>query len=354
MTVATESRIRSALAEFKDRHRVPGIGGGVLHRDGSFEMDVVGVRVGGGTDPVQAADPWHLGSCGKSITVVLYARLVEAGEAAWGATLPDLFPDLAPSLDPGWLDITIDEVFVHRAGLPGNLGRKEMLAALRDPRPLPEQRTEVAAMALAQPPRRRGHFGYSNLGYILIGAAIERITGLPYEAALVRRVLDPLGITSAGFGPPAEIWGHGGPMLVLGPLGAFDLGRVRPADPSSPESDNPPVMGPAGRLHLSLADWARFQRVFLTNGGDLLRPETIERLLTPATGPGASQAMGWAPVGREAAEGSFGQQGSNTFWVATAIVDRKRERTALVICNEGRAKLLAQTPHLALRLLAEN
>jgi CubicO group peptidase (beta-lactamase class C family) len=355
MTTVTQSRLRSALVEFQERYRLPAIGGGVLTSDGGFDMDVVGVRVRGGTDPVRPDDPWHLGSCGKAITAVLYARLVEAGAAEWGARLPELFSDLGAAMDRGWRDISIDEVFVHRAGLPANLGRKEMIAAWRDARPLPEQRTEVAATALATPPRQRGHFGYSNLGYVLIGAAIERLTGLPYETALARHVLDPLGITTAGFGPPERIWGHGGTMLMLGPLGAFDLGRTRPADPSHPESDNPAVMSPAGRLHLSLADWARFQRVFITDGGDLLRPETIERLLTPATGPGPWQAMGWAAVGSEFTEGSFAQQGSNTYWVATAVIDRIRERTALVVFNEGRAKLIGPRPaHLAVRLLTDS
>lgn len=144
-------------------------------------------------------------------------------------------------------------------------------------------------------------------------------------------------------------------MLMLGQLGAIDFGRTRPADPSLPESDNPAVMGPAGRLHLSLADWARVQRVFITGGGDVLRPGTIQRLMTPATGPGPWQAMGWATVGREFAEGSFAQQGSNTYWVATAVIDRKRERTALVVFNEGRAKLIGPQPaHLAVRLLTDS
>jgi hypothetical protein len=62
--------------------------------------------------------------------------------------------------------------------------------------------------------------------------------------------------------------------------------------------------------------------------------------------------MGWAPA-HGVGNASFGQQGSNMLWVATALIDARRERTAMVVCNEGRAKLLAQTPHLALRLLSE-
>ncbi len=352
MTRTSDDRLRSHLGEFRQKHAIPALGAGVLTRDGRLDLNVVGVRIRGGGDPVTLDDRWHLGSCGKSITAALYARLVERGDAQWGARLPDLFPDLADAIDPAWSDATIDDVFVHRAGLRANLGRSEMAAAYRDVRPLREQRTEATAAALARPPRWPGDFAYSNLGYIVIGAVIERITDLPFESALTTHVLEPLGITSGGFGPPSHPRGHGGRMLLLGRLGAVDLGRGAPADPERVESDNPAVMGPAGRLHLTLDDWAKFQRVFLTQGEGFLLPETVERLLTPAPGPGQRQAMGWAPAA-SLGDISFGQQGSNTFWVAAALIDRAQERTAMVVCNEGRARLLAKTARLAVRLLAE-
>ncbi len=349
MTSAPTTRLRAHLEEFRRRYDVPAIGAGVVTRDG-LDVDVVGERVRGGGDPVTLDDRWHIGSCGKSITAALYARLVERGDAEWGARLPELFPDL--DVDPGWSRMTIDEVFVSRAGFRANLTKTEMLAAWRDARPLPELRTETAATALARPPSRPGRFLYSNLGYIVIGAAIERITGLAFEIALAAHVLEPLGIASGGFGPPPDLWGHGGRMLALGPLGLVDLGRGRPADPAPVRSDNPAIMTPAGRLHLTLEDWARFQRVFLTEGDGFLHPETIERLLTPAAGRGQRHALGWAPI-RGLPDASFGQQGSNTHWVATAIIDGARERTAMVVCNEGRARLLRRTPALAAQLLSK-
>ena len=349
--VETVSPLRPHLLEFQAKHSTPAVGAAVVTRDGLLGVDVVGVRVAGGIDPARQDDRWHIGSCGKSITAMLYARLVERGDAHWGARLPELFPDLAGTIDRHWSTITIDDLFVSQAGLPANLDRAAMTAAFRDTRPQQEQRTQVVAAALSHAPRRPGRFVYSNLGYIVIGAAVERITDLPFESALMTHVLEPLGITSGGFGPPSGLWGHGGRMLALGPLGLLDLGRAGPADPTTVESDNPPVMSPAGRLHLTLEDWARFQRVFLTRGGDFIQPESVERLLTQAPGPGNRQALGWAPV-RGLDNVSWGQQGSNTFWVATALIDAARERAAMIVCNEGRARLLKQTPTLAALLLS--
>jgi CubicO group peptidase (beta-lactamase class C family) len=350
MTSAADGPFRSLLETFRRDHDTPALGGAVLTADGRLDVDVVGTRKRGGDDPARLEDAWHIGSCGKSFTAALYARLVEAGDAAWAAPLSDLFPDLASRIDPGWGGITIDDVLVHRSGLPANLGRSRMRSGFADERPLPDQRSEAVAEALARPPRRPGRFRYSNLGYVLAGAAIDRIAGVPFETALSRHVLAPLGMGSAGFGPPRGLWGHGGRILALGPLGMVDLGGGSPADPERPESDNPAVMNPAGRLHVTLEDWARFQRVFLTGGGGFLQAAAVERLLTPPAGPGRGQAMGWAAaLGLD--DVSLGQQGSNTYWVATALIDGSRSRTAMVVCNRGSARLLKRTPRLAAELL---
>jgi CubicO group peptidase (beta-lactamase class C family) len=58
-------------------------------------------RRGRPEDAAAADDPWHIGSCGKSMTAALYARLVEAGRAEWSASIVDLFHDLDVHRDAG-------------------------------------------------------------------------------------------------------------------------------------------------------------------------------------------------------------------------------------------------------------
>jgi CubicO group peptidase (beta-lactamase class C family) len=302
----------SDLSAFRDRYGVPAVGAALVTGE-VVELDLLGERVRGGGDPVRAGDAWHIGSCGRSLTAALYARLVERGEAEWGARLPALFPDLG--IDPRWSAVTVDDALAGAAGFQTDLSRDALAAAYDDARPLPLQRTAAAAAALARAPGRPGRSRDSNFGYVVVGAAIERITGTPYEHALVTHVLEPLGMASAGFGAPPAIRGH----------------RARtPAPPDDPRADDPPIMGPAGRLHLALSDWARFQQVFLTAGGGFLAPATVERL--------------------RAAFRS--QQGSSTFWVATALIDGDRGRAALVACNDGRRRLRAASAKLAARLLS--
>jgi len=230
-----------------------------------------------------------------------------------------------------------------------NLSRSESLSSYEDPSAGPEQRTTAAMCALSQPPKRRGTFRYSNVGYIVAGAAIDRITKMPFEEALRTHLLQPLGITSAGVGPPPDIWGHRARFH----MGGLGFGKGSPAPPESIRSDNPPVLTPAGRLHLTMTDWAKFQTLFLNHGGHFLRPGTIEHLLALPAGKGNGMAMGWAPT-THLDSASYGMQGSNTMWVATAIIDTDFERTAMVITNDGRSRLLKRTAQLATQILTQS
>jgi CubicO group peptidase (beta-lactamase class C family) len=328
------------------------MGAALVAPDGSAEVAVAGTRIRGREAPVTPQDPWHIGSCTKSMTAALYARLVESGRAAWDVPVPDLLPDLAGAIHPGWAAVTIDDVLVHRAGIRPNLTVRRMREAAADVRPVRVQRTEVAAEALAAPPDGAGRFRYSNLGYVVVGAAIERIAGAAWEDALDAEVLVPLAIGAAGVGaPPGEApWGHR--PLVGG------RGRGPAVDPSRPEADNPPFGGPAGRVHLPLAEWARFVAQFLDGGATLLTDASVARLLARPPGPGPGQAMGWVhPDARSAGvlgtPVSVGMQGSNRRWVATALLAGDRRRAALVVANDGRSRLLRTTALLAARVLAD-
>ena len=332
------------LEDFVRVCRVPAVAAALVGADGSVDAEVAGTRRRGFDEPVRASDRWHIGSCAKTFTAVLWARLVEAGDAEWDMPIPAAFADL-DDLHPGWTGVTVDDALQCRAGFASNIGRTRMEPAWLDARPLAWQRTDAARQALQAPPRRPGRFAYSNLSYIVVGAAIDRLAGAAYERALADRVLKPLGIKSAGFGAPPEIWGHPA-RLRLGVAGLF---RGRPADPAEPKSDNPAVYASAGTLHLTVEDWAAFCRIFLIGGGDLLRPDTIEHLLAQPPGRGTRMSMGWIkpPYLRGT---SYSMQGSNTMWAAAALLDHDRERAALVVANDGRRRALDQTLQFATHL----
>lgn len=60
--------------------------------------------------------------------------------------------------------------------------------------------------------------------------------------------------------------------------------------------------------------------------------------------------MGWAPATRLAGA-SYGMQGSNTSWSATALMDRASRTTVMVVANDGRSCVLRATALFAHSLL---
>ena len=337
--------LHGRLEDYRHRFDVPAVGAAIVDSGGAVYYNVAGERLRGEASRVTVDDQWHIGSCGKAVTALLYARLVETGHTSWDTPVADLLPDLAGRINPKWSTPTIDDLLVCRAGMRANLGFRDMKAAWSDERPLDEQRTLAAVKAMSQSPRRKGSFRYSNLSYVVAGAVIDRVAGEPFEQAMQRHVLDPLGITSFGVGPPPDIWGHR-PRVKLG---STVVGRGAPADPRDPRSDNPAVMNPAGRFHLNLRDWATLQRVFL-DPGILLQPASVARLLAVPTAEGRGMAMGWAPT-QSPEIAPYGQQGSNTMWTATALISSERTRTAMVVANDGRTRVLLTQAHLAHALL---
>ena len=141
-------------------------------------------------------------------------------------------------------------------------------------------------------------------------------------------LLGPLGMSRTGFGAPkgSGPWGHQ----------AVD-GRLAPVDPAG-IADNPPVLWPAGGVHAPLEDYARFLRLFLTDGGGLLKPETLARLARPWSGGDAQYGMGWQVYKERAWAGgpALAHEGSNTLWHASAVVAPARP-LAVIACSNTEA-----------------
>lgn len=299
----------------------PAVGGMVVTPTGVSWLQVAGRRRLDQPDPVTREDKWHLGSNTKAMSAALYAKLVEGGRARWGATVGELFPDV--TIDPAFRGVTIEQLLGHRSGIqdaPIVMGGW-LMRAHRDTRPIEQQRAELAAQVLgAAPTGAPGAFAYSNVGYVIAGAAMERITGRRWEDAMSEGLFQPLGMTSAGFGPPegAQPSGHAGAQPM-------------------PTQDNPVALGPAGRSHMSLTDYAKFLRLFLTRGRDYLQPASVEKLTTalPVRDGERPYALGWgAAPDRPWARGpALSHEGSNTMWHAFAAVAPARGLAIATVSN---------------------
>jgi hypothetical protein len=113
----------------------------------------------------------------------------------------------------------------------------------------------------------------------------------------------------------------------------------RPIEPG-PIADNPPVLGPAGTVHCSVGDWAKYilEHVRGESGGSkLLKSETFKRLHTPR--PGEDYMGGWMVTEREWGGGKvLTHAGSNTMNFCVAWLAPLRDFAVLVMTNQGGEK----------------
>jgi CubicO group peptidase (beta-lactamase class C family) len=320
--------LAEALDPILRRHDVPALAGAIVTTGGLDRAAAAGVRRRGSEIAATTNDLWHLGSCTKAMTALLLARLAEKGGPGWETPLPAVFRGASDSFHPGWTNVTLRHLVEHRAGLPANL---RWASFGRGGTPVADPRVAVVREALSTPPRSPpgSVYEYSNLGYVIAGAAAELTARAPWEEAIRREVLDPLGMRRTGFG------GTGTPGDLDQPWGHTEDGR--PVRRNGPDMDNPPVLGPAGRVHATLHDWALFVADQLrgARGEPALLPAAACRSLhTPALG--GTYAAGWETTDRPWGGGTvLTHAGCNTMNYAVAWLAPLRGFAVLVCVNQA-------------------
>jgi CubicO group peptidase (beta-lactamase class C family) len=326
-SVTPDKEVNDLLERIRQKHLVPALAGAIVTTKGLEAIGAVGVRKAGTDVAASVEDLWHIGSDTKAMTAVLIGRLVEQGKLKWETTIAEVFPDLAAPWPQAFREITLLHLLSHRAGLAPNL----LCFALPKTDPVREQR--LAALKLASSIKLLSVPGekylYSNLGYVIAGTMAEKAGDAPWEELVKTLIFEPLGMKNVGYG------GVGTPGQIDQPWGHAADGK--PVAGNGPDMDNPPVVGPAGRVHCSLGDWAMFIADQLRGGGRqkaLLKPETYQKLHTPPFG--GNYALGWLVVEREWGGGPvLTHAGSNTMNYAVAWLALKRDFAVLVVTNQG-------------------
>ena len=183
---------------------------------------------------------------------------------------------------------------------------------------------------VSQPPQAPPgtKFIYSNAGFAIAGHILERTAHQPWEELIRKRLFVPLGMTSAGFGAP------GTAKAMDEPRGHRENGQ--PVEPG-PGADNPVAIGPAGIVHCTVGDWAKFVALHLEGDeghAKLLKPQTFKLLHTPADGQ--EYAMGWIVTDRDWGGGRvLTHAGTNTMWYAVTWIAPAKNFAVLVMCNQG-------------------
>jgi serine-type D-Ala-D-Ala carboxypeptidase len=322
--------VRDSIARVLDRaiadSAFPGAISVVGTRDGALTSYAVG-RIDWAADaaPPDERTLWDLASLTKVIGMTTaMMQLVEQDRVDLDAPVVRYLPAFAGA---GKERVTIRHLLTHSSGLPAW-------------RPLyKEAATADTALAIvfATPldtvPGAR--MVYSDLGAILLGKIVERVSGEPLDAYVARHVTGPLGMTSTMYRPDASLRQRVAPT-------EFDPWRQRHVRGEVHDENAYMLGGVAGHAGLfsTAADLTRFARMLLGGGildsVRILRPATIAQF-TVVQHPGLShRALGWeTPTGQNSAGHRMSARAfGHTGFTGTSLwIDPERGVFVLLLSN---------------------
>lgn len=204
--------------------------------------------------PIDLNTKFNLGSMNKMFTAVAIAQLAQAGKLSFTDNVGKHLPDY-PNREVAD-KVTIHQLLTHTSGMGMYFGEKfkaqrEKLVTVAAHLPL------FASDPLAFPPGEK--FQYSNAGYMLLGAIIEKVSGQDYYSYVEEHIYKPAGMNDTGFYEPGkEI-----PNLAMG------YTRMSPdGKPQDEVRDNNSIReikgGPAGGGFSTAPDLVRFQQALFT------------------------------------------------------------------------------------------
>ena len=279
---------------------------------------------------------YRVGSITKTFTAVLVLRLRDEGVLDLGDPLEKHVPGTGAG------EATIAELLAHTSGVAAESPApwwERTPGSLR-----PELADVLGEQIFLHPAGRRFH--YSNPGYTLLGALVEKLRGAPWEDVLRREVLEPLGLDRTSGRPQAP---HAGGWAVhpwadaMLPEPAEDLG----------------LMAPAGQLWSTTGDLARFA-VFLTRGDDrVLSAETVREMRTPAAPAEAADVVDGVTYGLgmqiQHRHGRLlvGHSGSLPGFLANLTISVADDVAAVVLTNCTSGPLISAVGADLVRIVAE-
>jgi CubicO group peptidase (beta-lactamase class C family) len=280
---------------------------------------------------------YSIGSVSKQLLAASVLLLVQDGKLSLDDRVSKYFPDLTRASE-----VTIRELLTHTSGYQDYYPQDYVAPFMLKPVTAAQIIDQWARKPLDFDPGTR--WQYSNTNYVIAGRIVEKVTGGPFFEFLSKRILRPLGMTTAINLAEQTM----GPQDAAG-YTRFALGPLRPAAP-----EGRGWLFAAGELAMTAHDLALWDISLMEH--KLLTPASIEAMTTPArlrNGTPTNYALG---VGVTDADGhpKWQHGGAVSGFVSLNAVWPDRKAAVVVFANEdGSTATGAVVRQIAPLLLAE-
>lgn len=258
-------QISSGAESYVSTYNLPGLSVGILAKDEVVFARAYGYKNANLGQPYTPESVQCMESVSKSITATAVMQLVESGRLNIELPLTDYLPEFSLT-DPRYRQITIRHLLAHSSGLPFALPSEEALGPFGEfMNPLygPDAAWQLLSqmanenITLLNQPGDPTVFNYSDIGYDILAAVINRISGEVFDDYCQKHIMRPLGMTSSTF-----LLSEVRPELLVQAHVLDTTGNpvVSPVYPYARQH------GPSSCLHSNVADMSRWLVTHLNHG----------------------------------------------------------------------------------------
>jgi serine-type D-Ala-D-Ala carboxypeptidase/endopeptidase len=304
--------------------RATGMAVGIIER-GRRRVVAYGNLDSGSARSVAANTLFEIGSLTKVFTALLLADMVQRHELEFDDPADRYLPTELRTPQRNGRAITLADLATHTSGLPlfppitGN--PLEALARYT----ISDLGSWLAGLTLSRVPGAQ--WGYSNVGYALLGLALANRAGTSFEALLDRRIVGPLKLTDTTPHPTGEAaqrlaTGHD---PTLAPILPLDLG----------------IFAPAGALRSTAENLLTFASAALPGSRSPLEASSqlLLSIRRPAPAIGGEQALGWEVA--TATDSFIVKDGVTAGQAASLVLDLPKRIGIVVLSNALPVKMKA-------------
>lgn len=215
---------------------------------------------------------YRVGSIGKQFTAAAILQLSDANKLG----LDDPISQYLPGLPASWGPATIRQLLSHTSGIPSYTSPDDSDARVMPVKHTPQELVDL----LKDVPLNYEHgtkFAYNNMGYVLLGSLIERVSGMSYPNYLAQKLLKPLKLRNSGYDDGRIVVGQLAQDYTDGP---DQVVKGRLVDMSNAYA--------AGAMYSTVDDLLAWQQLLIK--GNVLSTASLKAMFTDG---GHHYGLGW-------------------------------------------------------------
>ncbi len=326
--------IDSVLQNLIHEKKIPAIALGIFDTD-SIIAYTHGIRSTIDSIPIQKNDKFHIGSCSKSITSFVAARLIEKGIINWDSQIGDILPEWRNSINPYYNDKSLADLLSHRAGIQPFTEGKEFMH-------VPDsiikyhglnERHLFSKWVLTQNPvkNKNNKYVYSNAGYTVAATMLEKASNESWENLVVEEFFNLFKI-SGSFGHP-HLTKKDQPIGHINPTDFGIKGNSNPIPLPDSLNYNARFLEPSGDISLSVCDYSIYLQEILKallKKGSKINQENYDYIFFGYD----DYSMGWGNP-KENKIQYLSHDGSDMTFYCRVLICKEKKYGLVILANSG-------------------